>query len=496
MDLVDLGIADLQERLAAGAATSEEAVAAFLERIEALDRNGPTLRSVIETNPDALAIAADLDRERRERGARGPLHGIPILVKDNLDTGDAMMTTAGSLALLGHRAEHDAAVVGRLRAAGAVLLGKTNLSEWANFRSTRSASGWSSRGGQTRNPYALDRSPCGSSSGSGAAVAAHFATAAIGTETDGSVVCPAATNGIVGLKPTVGLVSRAGIIPISTSQDTAGPMTRTVEDAALVLSAIAGSDGRDAATSGADAHVQDYRAALRDDALRGARIGVVRALFGRHEGCDAVAERALEVLREGGAILVDDVDLGGALRLRERELDVLLYEFRTGLDAYLAAHPGAPVRSLEELVAFNEAHAGSVMPYFRQELFEMALATRSWDEGRYEEARRACLRLSRDEGIDAALRQHALDAFVAPTTAPAWTIDPISGDRILGSASGPAAVAGYPHLTVPAGEAFGLPIGLSFFGGAYREATLLAFGHAFERATRARRPPTFPERVV
>jgi amidase len=490
MDLHDRSIAGLQELMAAGSASAVEITEAYLARIDALDR---TLRSIAELNPDALAIAADLDRERRASGPRGPLHGVPIVVKDNVDTGDAMTTTAGSLALAGHHAPRDAFVVERLRAAGAVVLGKTNLSEWANFRSTRSASGWSSRGGQVRNPYALDRNPCGSSSGSGVAVAAGLAAAAVGTETDGSIVCPAAINGVVGLKPTVGLVSRSGIVPISASQDTAGPMTRTVADAAILLAAMAGADPRDPASQGSRAWTWD--GPLPGD-LRGVRLGVTRACFGKHEGADEVAEGALAVLRGLGAEIVDGVDVNASSQLREFELTVLLFEFKAGIAAYLAEHPDAPVRSLAEIIAFNEAHEDRVMPYFRQELLERAQGMGDLDDPRYLEARDGCRRLARDEGIDAALRAHRLDALIGPTTGPAWVTDVIAGDRFLGGCSTLAAVAGYPHLTVPAGFVHGLPIGLSLFGEAYAEATLLRIGHAFERAADARRPPTFPERVA
>ena len=494
MELHDQSIAGLQGLMASGATSAEEIARSYLDRIDAIDRSGPTLRAMLETNPDALRIAADLDRERLASGPRGPLHGVPIVLKDNIDTGDAMATTAGSLALDGHRAAADAFLVGRLRAAGAVVLGKTNLSEWANFRSTRSASGWSSRGGQVRNPYALDRSPCGSSSGSGVAVAAGLAAAAVGTETDGSIVCPAAVNGVVGLKPTVGLVSRSGIVPIAASQDTAGPMTRTVEDAAILLSAMAGVDPRDPATRAARPP-PEYGSFLAGPGLHGARLGVARGFFGRHDGADRVIEGTLATLRGLGAEVVE-VDLGGAPGLREHELTVLLYEFKAGLNAYLRDHPQAPVRSLEEVIAFDERHADRVMPYFRQELLEMAQAKGGLDDDAYREARAACLRLARDEGIDAALREHALDALVAPTTSPAWVTDPIVGDRSPGGCSGLAAIAGYPHVTVPAGFVHGLPVGLSFFGAAYRDGQLLAYAHAFEQAAGARRAPTFPARVA
>lgn len=496
MDLHDASIATLSGLLADGSTTSVALVRTYLARIDALDRAGPTLRSVLELDPAALATAADLDRERRDRGPRGPLHGIPILVKDNLDTGGATTTTAGSLALEGHRAERDALVVARLRAAGAIVMGTTNLSEWANFRSTRSSSGWSSRGGQTRNPYALDRSPCGSSSGSGVAVAAGLCAAAIGTETDGSIVCPAASNGIVGHKPTVGLVSRSGIVPIAVSQDTAGPMTRTVEDAALVLEAIAGVDPADPATRAALGRAPfEARAAVEGPGLAGARLGVARAFFGTHEAADAVAEAALARLRELGADLVD-VDLAVPAALRDAELVVLLTEFRTGLDAYLRDHPGAPVRDLAELVDWNRRHADRAMPFFRQELFEKALACGGLDDPAYLEARATCVRLARDEGIDRVLREHGVAAIVAPTGGPAWAIDPICGDRGGGGCSRPAAVAGYPHVTVPAGFAHGLPIGLSFFGAAFDDARVLALAHAFERAVSARRAPTFAATVA
>jgi amidase len=493
MDLHDLSIADLQARMASGATSAVEITQAYLARIDALDRSGPALRSIAERNPEALDIAAALDRERRDSGPRGPLHGIPIVVKDNLDTGDAMMTTAGSLALVGHRAPRDAFVVARLREAGAVLLGKTNLSEWANFRSTRSSSGWSSRGGQVRNPYALDRNPCGSSSGSAVAVAAGLTAAAIGTETDGSIVCPAAINGVVGHKPTVGLVSRTGIVPISATQDTAGPMARTVADAALLLDAMAAADPRDPVTQ--SARTNAWNGALRED-LHGVRLGVVRACFGKHESADGVIEGALDLLRRLGAEIVDPVEVAIAADLRQHELTVLLYEFKAGIAAYLDEHPDAPVRSLDEIIAYNEHHADRVMPYFRQELLVRAREAGDLDDPRYLEARAACRRLARDEGIDAALRLHRLDAVIAPTTGPAWVTDPIAGDRFVGGCSSAAAIAGYPHLTVPAGFAHGLPIGLSLFGGAYQDAALLGIGHAFERAADARRPPTFPERVA
>ncbi len=491
MDLQEASIETLQAWMDRGEASAVEIVEAYLQRIAALDRDGPALRSVIETNPDAVRLASRLDRERAERGARGPLHGIPVLLKDNIDTGDAMATTAGSLALEGNLAPEDAFLVARLRAAGAVILGKANMSEWAYFRSTRGCSGWSSRGGQVRNPYVLDRNPCGSSSGSAVAVAANLTAVAVGTETDGSISCPAAVNGIVGLKPTVGLVSRSGIIPVSASQDTAGPMARTVADTATLLTAMVGPDPRDPATGTASAAAKDYRAFLRPDALKGARLGIDRSAFGSHEGADAVAEAALITLRELGAELIDEVDLSAVGTVAEEEMLVFMVELKAGLDAYLAEHPAAGVRSLADVIAFNEAHRDEVMPYFGQELLVMSQAKGDLTDEAYLAARATCLRRARDEGIDKALRDHRLDAIVAPTTAPAWVTDPIDGDRILGLSAGPAAIAGYPHLTVPAGFVHGLPIGLSLYSGAFREGRLLAYGHAFEVATAVRRPPTF-----
>jgi len=457
----------------------------YLARIAEVD---PIINSVAETNGDARDIATALDDERHNKGARSPLHGIPVMVKDNLDSADSMQTTAGSLALAGHVAKEDAFVVQKLRDAGAVLLGKTNLSEWAYFRSTRGCSGWSSRGGQVRNPYALDRNPCGSSSGSGAATAAHVVTATIGTETDGSIVCPSAVNGIVGLKPTIGLVSRTGIVPIAHSQDTAGPMTRSVTDAAAVLSAIVGADPADAVTQ--DATTQDYRQFLKKDGLKGKRIGVARDYFGKHEGADNVIEDALNALKDCGATVIDPVSIGSLSLFGNAEFELLLYEFKHNLNAYLASHD-ANVKSLADVIAFNREHADKVLPYFQQELLELAQSKGSLDEEAYQHAKAECLRLSRDEGIDKTIKEHQLDAIVAPTQTPAWMIDPICGDKVIGGCSSPAAMAGYPHITVPAGYVYGLPVGLSFFGTAYREGTLLECAYAFEQATNIRVPPTF-----
>jgi len=419
VEQTERSMAQWQELMETGAVSAVEIVEHYLARIDAIDRAGPALRAVLEVNPDAAVIAAELDDERRRSGPRGPLHGIPVLLKDNIDTGDRLTTTAGSLALEGHRAPRDAFLVARLRAAGAVVLGKTNLSEWANARSTRSSSGWSSRGGQTRNPYALDRNPCGSSSGSGVAVAADLAAAAVGTETDGSIVCPASVNGVVGVKPTLGLVSRGGIIPVAASQDTAGPMARTVADAAILLSAMAGADPEDAATGDADTHVADYRALLQGNALSGARLGVVRSCCGRHEGADAVFDRALETLRELGAEIVDGVDLSGISAVREHEIRVMRVELKAGIDTYLRERPAAPVRSLADVIAFNAQHAERVMPYFRQEFLEAAQVEAGLDDPAYLEALAACRRIARDEGIDRALREQRLDALVAPTGTPA-----------------------------------------------------------------------------
>ncbi len=484
---------DLRRQLASGALDSQALTTAYLERIAALDGRGPTLRALIETNPDALRLAAESDAERRSRGPRGPLHGIPVVVKDNVDTADRMVTSAGSLALADSRAARDAFLIERLRAAGAIMLGKANLSEWANFRSTRSISGWSGRGGQCRNPYALDRNPCGSSSGSGVAVAANLCPVAVGTETDGSIVCPATTNGVVGLKPTVGLISRAGVIPISASQDTAGPLARCVADAALLLGVLAGEDPRDAATHAARGHVQpDYTRFLDPGGLRGARLGVVRKLAGFNPDVDRVFDEALQALRGAGAELFDPTELPHLREYDEAEFEVLLYEFKAGVDAYLAGlGPQAVVHSLADVIAFNERERARSMPYFGQELLVQAQSKGGLDTPAYREALAKCRRLSRDEGLDVALRAQRLDALVAPTGGPAWLTDVVNGDHFTGgAASTPAAVAGYPHVSVPMGFVRGLPVGLSFLGAAWSEPTLLRLAYAYEQATRARRPPS------
>jgi amidase len=486
-------VADLQAHMAAGRHSARAIAQAYLARIAALDQAGPSVRSVIEVNPDALEIADRMDAERRGGRVRGPLHGIPVLLKDNVDTGDRMQTTAGSLALVGAPAPRDAFIAARLREAGAVLLGKTNLSEWANFRSTRSSSGWSGRGGQTRNPYALDRSPCGSSSGSGVAVAADFAALAVGTETDGSIVCPSSANGIVGLKPTLGLVSRSGIIPIAHSQDTAGPMTRTVRDAAVLLGVLAsgGADARDGATRAAQSHVvSDYAAGLDAGALRGARIGVGREFAGFHPEVDRRFEEAVRALKEAGAVIVDDVKLPTRGKFDDGEFEVLLWEFKADLGAYLAER-GAAVKSLADVIAFNERERAREMPWFGQELMVRAQAKTALTDPKYRTVLARNRRQAGAQGIDVMLAAQRLDAVVAPTGGPAWTIDLLNGDHFGGGYSSASAVAGYPHVTVPAGAVQGMPVGLSFFAGAWSEARLLRLAYAFEQATRLRRPPTF-----
>jgi amidase len=493
-ELETVAIPRLQTLMASGDLTALALVRRYLERIDAVDRNGPTLRSIIETNPDAEEIAAELDRERLQTGPRGPLHGIPILLKDNIDTADRMHTTAGSLALLNRFARADAYVAEKLRAAGAVLLGKANMSEWANFRSSHSSSGWSARGGQALNPHALDRTPCGSSSGSASAVAAALCAGALGTETDGSILCPAGVNGVVGLKPTVGSVSRAGVIPISHSQDTVGPFGRSVADVALIFGAITGPDPRDGATQAAQTE-DDYTAFLDAGALQGARIGVAREIFfGYSEKSDAVALAAIEVMRKAGAEIVDPANIATAkaMQASESELTVLLYEFKADLDAYLAGvEPEAAVHSLAELIEFNKAHPEEEMPYFGQEHLEQALAKGPLTEPEYLQALAENQRLARQEGIDAVMQEHGLDALVMPTGSPPWKIDLIAGDHGVGGCSQPAALAGYPAISVPAGYPFGLPIGITFMGRAYSEPRLIALAYAFEQLAQAYRPPRY-----
>ena len=475
-------VTQIEADLAAGHITSEQLVSLYVARIRAVDAAGPTLHSVLAINPDALAEARDSDLRRRTNAPRA-LEGVPVLIKDNIDVAGSLPTTAGSLALVENVTGRDAPLVRRLREAGAVILGKTNLSEWANMRGSRSISGWSGVGGLTRNPYSLDRSPCGSSSGSGVAVAASLAPIAIGTETDGSVTCPANVNGLVGLKPTVGLVSRTHIIPISSSHDTAGPMARTVADAARLLTVIAGSDPDDAATLAADAHRTDYMAALDAHALKGSRIGVMRFAAGYHPEVDTLFNQSLDRMRAAGATIVEIKDFPGLDTIGGFELTVLLTELKAGLNAYLATTPSAvPSRTLADLIAFNEAHRDRELGLFGQELFIKAEATPGLHDPAYRTARDTARRLAGPEGIDRLLAADHLDALVAPTGAPAWTVDAIDGDHDSGSASMLPAVAGLPHLTVPMGLISGLPVGISFIGAAWSEARLLALGYAFEQA--------------
>jgi amidase len=496
-ELEGLSIRELQARMESGQDSARSLVTKYLERIEALNARGPELRAVIEINPEAAALAEALDAERKSKGPRGPLHGIPILLKDNIETADKMSTTAGSLALEGSIAARDAGIAARLREAGAVLLGKANMSEWANFRSTRSTSGWSARGGQCRNPYALDRNPSGSSSGSAVAAAACFAAAAVGTETDGSIVSPASICSIVGIKPTLGLLSRGGIIPIAHSQDTAGPMARSVADAAILLGAMVGEDGRDALSrEGAARGLRDYAGSLDPNGLKGARLGVARKkLFGQSAKVDKVIEEALSDLRKLGAELVDPVDIPTIGGFDDSELLVLLYEFKADLNAYLATlGPGARIKSLAELIAWNEANKDRELVFFGQELFEMANAKGPLSSKEYREALATSQKMSRAEGLDAALKnpRRRLDALVCPTGSLPWLIDPVNGDSGYFGASTTPAVAGYPHITVPAGYASGLPVGLSFIGLPFSEPSLIRLAFAYEQATRHRVAPGFP----
>lgn len=492
-ELDEMTVADLQEGMRSGKYTSRGLAKRYIARIAEIDKAGPALNAVIELNPQVLAIADELDAERKSKGPRGPLHGIPVLIKDNIGTSDRMMTTAGSLALSGFTPAQDSGVARRLRQAGALILGKTNLSEWANFRSSHSSSGWSGRGGQTRNPYALDRNPCGSSSGSGAGVSANLCAVAVGTETDGSIVCPSSANGVVGIKPTVGLVSRAGIIPISHSQDTAGAMCRTVADAALLLGVLAGPDPADTATAalrGRPASGFDF-VHLDPKGLHGARIGVLRKPFDFSESVASVFHAALDAMRDAGAVLVD-IEIASLGKFDDSELEAMLYEFKADLNAYLAA-AGAkvPVSSLKELIAFNERNHDKEMPYFGQDLFEKAEAKGPLTEKAYLDALAKNHRLARTEGIDAVMDKYRLDAIVAPTAGPSWLTDLIDGDHDTGGTSSLAAVAGYPNVHVPAGFVFGMPVGISFFGRAWSEPQLIRIAYAFEQATRARRPPRF-----
>jgi amidase len=495
MILPEWTIADLNEKMESGELTARQVTDLYVQRIEAVDKGGPYINSVIELNPDALEIADGLDQERKAGKVRGPLHGIPILIKDNIDTHDRMQTTAGSLALEGNIAAKDAFIVKQLRKAGAVIFGKTNLSEWANFRGKRSVSGWSSRGGLTRNPYALDRSACGSSSGSGAAVAANLCVAAIGTETDGSIICPSQTNGIVGIKPTLGLASRSGIIPIAHSQDTPGPMARTVTDAAILLGALTGVDAADSATKLSKKRaLSNYAKYLDLDGLQGARIGVARNMAGSNPKIIKIFEHCIEVMKQLGAVIVDPADVPNFDKFGATELEVFHYEFKANLNKYLKAlDANVQVHSMEDVIKFNEENGDRVMPYFGQEHMTTALEKGALSSKKYKDALAKNLRLTRKSGIDAVMRKHKLDAVIVPSGGPSWMIDLANGDAINWDmeSTSPAAVAGYPHITVPAGYVFGLPVGISFFAKAWQEANLIKYAYAFEQATQYRRQPRY-----
>ena len=492
-ELDERTVAELQSDMAVGKYSAHSLARKYLDRIGDIDKRGPAINSVIELNPDALSIATDLDKERKAKGPRGPLHGIPVLIKDNIGTHDRMTTTAGSLALGGSIPLQDSFVARRLREAGAVILGKTNLSEWANFRSSHSTSGWSGRGGQTKNPYVLDRNPCGSSSGTGAAVAANLATIGVGTETDGSVVCPSNANSLVGIKPTLGLISRAGIVPIAHSQDTAGPMCRTVGDAAILLSALAGIDAHDDATKASlGKSFSDYTKFLDLNGLRGARLGVQRKSFGFNDATDKLLNDCINIIKKRGATVIDPADVPTQGKFDDSELEVLLYEFKADLNSYLASlGPRAPVKSLKEIIDFNEQHRDREMPYFGQDLFAKAQAKGPLTDKAYRDALSKNHRMSRREGIDFVMDKNKLDALIAPTGGPAWATDWINGDHFTGGYSTASAVAGYPHVTVPAGYVFGLPVGISFFGRAWSEPTLIKLAYAFEQATKVRGAPQF-----
>lgn len=490
-DLEEATIADLQMKIASGKETVVSITEKYLERIAQIDQSGPMLKSVIEVNPDALAIAKALDEGRKSGKVQGLMQGIPVLLKDNIETGDKMMTTAGSLALLGNVAKQDSFIAERLRKAGAVILGKTNLSEWANFRSTHSTSGWSGRGGQTKNPYALDRNPCGSSSGSGVAASANLCTVAIGTETDGSIVCPATSNGLVGIKPTLGLVSRSGIIPLAHSQDTAGPMTRTMRDAAILLTAISGIYPSDIATNGFKGE-RDYTRFLDLNGLKGARIGVGRQFFGFSQRVDAVMNEAIAAMKNQGAEVIDSTDMATSGKYDDTEFEVLLYEFKADINTYLSSREAMiGSKTLEDLIAMNEKMKDKEMPYFGQEIFHMAQEKGPLTDKKYIDALKKNRRLSGKEGIDKVMDKHKLDAIIAPTGGPAWTTDLVNGDHFSGGSSSPAAVSGYPAISVPAGFVRGLPVGITFFGRAWSESTLIKLAFAFEQATMVRRPPKY-----
>jgi amidase len=497
-ELEEITISELQDGMKSGKFTARSLVEKYSARIDevdkpAVDKRGPAVNAVIEMNPEAPAIADALDQERKGKGPRGPLHGIPILIKDNIATADRMMTTAGSLALVGAKPVKDSFVAQKLRAAGAVILGKTNLSEWANIRSSHSTSGWSGRGGLTRNPYALDRNPCGSSSGTGAGISANLAAVGIGTETDGSIVCPSSLNGLVGIKPTVGLVSRANIIPISHSQDTAGPMCRTVRDAAILLGALTGVDPDDTATAaGAGKSQTDYAQYCDPNGLKGARIGVARKFFGFSEAVDALMGQGLDLMKTQGATLVDPADIETLGKFDDSEFMIFLYELKADLNAYLARlQPGSPVRTLQDIIEFNERNRQKEMPYFGQDIFIKSEAKGALTEKEYTDALAKNHQLARTEGIDALMDKHQLDAIVAPTGGPAWLTDLITGDHFGGGSSNAAAVAGYPNINVTAGSILGLPVGISFFGRAWSEPTLIKIAYSFEQASKARQAPKF-----
>jgi len=492
-ELDEITIAELQDGMKSGKFTARSLVEKYSERIDEIDKRGPAVNAIIEMNPDALTIADVLDQERKAKGPRGPMHGIPVLIKDNIDTADRMMTTAGSLALVGSKPAKDSFVAQKLRGSGAVILGKTNLSEWANIRSSHSVSGWSGRGGLTKNPYALDRNACGSSSGTGAGISANLAAAGIGTETDGSIVCPSSSNGLVGIKPTVGLVSRSGIIPISHSQDGTGPMCRTLRDAVILLGALTGGDPEDAATAASAGKAQtDYAQFCDPNGLKGARIGVARKYFGFNDAVDSLMEESLGVMKGQGATLVDPADIETLGKFDDTELLVFMYELKADLNAYLARlGPGAPVHTLQEIIEFNDRNRQKEMPYFGQDLFVKAQGKGPLTEKAYVEALAKNRQLARTEGIDALMDKHRLDAIVAPTGGPAWLTDLVNGDHVAGGSSNAAAVAGYPNINVTAGFLSGLPVGISFFGRAWSEPTLIKLAYSFEQATKARRAPQF-----
>lgn len=492
-ELDEITIVELQDGMKSGKLTARSLVEKYSERIDEIDKRGPAVNAIIEMNPDALTIADALDQERKAKGTRGPMHGIPVLIKDNIDTADRMMTTAGSLALVGSKPAKDSFVAQKLRGAGAVILGKANLSEWANIRSSHSVSGWSGRGGLTKNPYALDRNACGSSSGTGAGISANLAAAGIGTETDGSIVCPSSSNGLAGIKPTVGLVSRSGIIPISHSQDGAGPMCRTLRDAAILLGALTGVDPEDAATAASAGKAQtDYAQFCDPNGLNGARIGVARKYFGFNDAVDALMEESLGVMKQQGATLVDPADIETLGKFDDTELLVFMYELKADLNAYLARlGPDAPVHTLQEIIEFNDRNRQKEMPYFGQDLFVKAQGKGPLTEKAYVDALAKNHQLARTEGIDALMDKHRLDAIVAPTGGPAWLTDLVNGDHVAGGSSNAAAVAGYPNINVTAGFLSGLPVGISFFGRAWSEPILIKVAYSFEQATKARRAPQF-----